>query len=127
MQIQIAGESGSFSLTAKLVVLAEGGRSKACDWLGIQQQTTRYEQCALVANVSFEHPHRCTAFERFTEQGPLALLPLPDYEGEPRGALVWTLPESESESIRNLEDAMLLQQLQERFGMELGSFKGIGK
>ena len=126
MHIELQAQQEKYEVDTRLVVLAEGGRSRACEWLGIDQQITHYEQSALVANVSFEHAHGGTAYERFTRHGPLAILPLPAFEGLQRGALVWTLPRGESEHYSNLGTEELLGRLQQRFGSELGRFTGIG-
>ena len=66
------------SLDCDLAVLADGGRSGLREQLGIAVRHTPYDQCALIANVTPAEPHGGQAFERFTEQGPLALLPLSD-------------------------------------------------
>ncbi len=73
-------------LQCDLAVLADGGRSGLREQLGIQVRHTPYQQSALIANISPGEAHGGQAFERFTEDGPMALLPLPDN----RCALVWT-------------------------------------
>lgn len=112
---------------AALVVLADGGRSGLASALGITQGGHDYAQSAIITNVSFSKPHQGLAFERFTPKGPLALLPLPDYDGEHRAALVWTHPRATANEVLALDDARFLAALQEDFGQRLGSFRRVGQ
>lgn len=115
------------TVTASLVVLAEGGRSTLGAQLGINHRQTDYGQTALIANVAFTKPHEGKAYERFTPKGPLALLPLPDHEGHHRAALIWTHSNAGIEEIIGMSDADLLRLLQKDFGQRVGSFTKIGK
>lgn len=105
-----------------LAVLADGGRSQLREQLGIGVRTRPYDQSALIANVSFSDGHRGQAFERFTDDGPMALLPLP----ENRCALVWTRRGMEAQSLVDLSDAQFLSKLQEVFGYRLGALRQVG-
>jgi len=128
MQLQLAADGGeSFVLQAGVVVLADGGRSPICGQLGIVTDKEQYEQQAMIANVAFEKPHDNVAFERFTDNGPLAILPLRSLNGENRGALVWTLPEAEVEAYKAMTDVQLVENLQQRFGYRLGSITRLGQ
>lgn len=89
-------------------------------------EVTHYEQTALIANIAFSDPHGHVAYERFTDSGPLAVLPLASFEGENRGALVWTVPSAEASQVLALPDAAFLHALQERFGQRLGQFTRVG-
>ncbi|MEC8859352.1 MAG: 2-octaprenyl-6-methoxyphenyl hydroxylase [Pseudomonadota bacterium] len=127
MQIEVQGQDQVAStIDASLMVLADGGRSDICSQLGIQLERKPYQQHALICNVAFEHPHQGLAFERFTDTGPLAVLPLSDTEQEHRGALVWTVAEQEAAAITQLPEAGFLHALQERFGTRLGRFTRAG-
>lgn len=110
------------SLDCELAILADGGRSGLREQLGIAVRHTAYEQSALIANVSPAEPHGGQAFERFTEQGPLALLPLPDE----RCALVWTRPPVDAERLQALSDRAFLSELQDAFGYRLGALRQVG-
>ena len=66
--------------------------------------------------------HRNVAYERFTPQGPLALLPL----SQRRVALVWSMEPKLAEVRKNLSEAMFLAQLQQAFGYRLGRFAWVG-
>lgn len=127
MQVTLAAGDDEHELSTALVVLAEGGRSGLCTQLGIHVDTRPYGQVALIANVSFTQPHAGVAYERFTPKGPLALLPLADFEGEHRAALVWTQPADMAAEVLALPDAQFLQRLQADFGHRVGSFTRVGK
>jgi len=115
------------TLTTRLLIVADGARSQLREQLGVQVQHTDYEQIGVIANIATEKSHEGRAFERFTDQGPLAMLPLPDAEGWHRSALVWTLPEMEAESVLALPDDAFLEKLQERFGYRLGKLLKVGE
>lgn len=110
------------SLDCDLAVLADGGRSGLREQLGIAVRHTPYEQCALIANITPAEAHAGQAFERFTEQGPLALLPLPDN----RCALVWTRPPVDAERLQQLPEREFLGELQQAFGFRLGALRKVG-
>lgn len=120
------GEGITTEITAALVVLADGGKSILSERLGISGSVTHYDQKAIIANIAFEKPHDNVAFERFTDSGPLAVLPLATQQGEHRGALIWTVGEHEADEILALPEPLFLQQLQERFGYRLGHIEKVG-
>lgn len=109
-------------LDCDLAVLADGGRSALREQLGIAIKTTPYDQSALIANVTPGKPHGGQAFERFTDDGPMALLPLQDN----RCALVWTRPEEDAARLAALPEAAFLDELQQVFGYRLGGFQQVG-
>ncbi|WP_217475915.1 2-octaprenyl-6-methoxyphenyl hydroxylase [Stutzerimonas stutzeri] len=109
-------------LDCDLAVLADGGRSALREQLGIAIKSTPYDQSALIANVTPGKPHGGQAFERFTDDGPMALLPLQDN----RCALVWTRPEADAARLAALPEAGFLDELQQAFGYRLGGFQQVG-
>jgi len=127
MSLELEVESQQYVLSAKLVVLADGGKSPICEQLGITRDITSYEQQALIANVAFEKPHHNIAFERFTDTGPLAVLPLASVEGQNRCSLVWTLNTQQVDEYQSLSEDELRARLQERFGNKLGRVLHIGE
>ena len=127
MDLSISTESKRFNVSANLVVLADGGRSPICKQLGIEQSKESYQQHAIITNITFEEPHNNIAFERFTENGPLAVLPLREFEGENRCSLVWTTAERESENLMGLSESGLISNLQASFGNRLGKLTSIGE
>ncbi len=109
-------------LDCDLAVLADGGRSALREQLGIEIKRTPYGQTALIANVTPGKPHGGQAFERFTDEGPMALLPLQDN----RCALIWTRPEQDAARLVALPEAEFLGELQQAFGYRLGGFQQVG-
>lgn len=109
-------EGAAASLTARLVVIADGG-----DIDGLAPpKIIDYAQQALTARVNTTVPHRHVAYERFTPEGPLALLPF-----DQDMALVWTLKPARAEELRAADAATFLAALREAFGGRLGEFTGV--
>jgi len=102
------------TLTAPLVVVADGGRGDQAPPPRFERD---YDQMAVVCDVETELPHANQAFERFTPEGPAALLPKDD-----RYALVWTARSDEAQRIAALSDAEFLATLQRHFGGRQGLF-----
>ena len=116
------------SLSAKLLVVADGAASGLCDRLGIHRQVDEYAQTAVIANIATERAHDGMAYERFTAEGPMAMLPLlSDDEGRSRSALVWTFPEDDADAAMNWSDEEFLRRLQEQFGYRLGRLLKVGQ
>ena len=123
----LRGEGQETQVEGALVVLADGGKSPVCQQLGIAHRYQDYGQHALAANIAFEHPHRGVAYERFTETGPIALLPLADTGAQPRGSLVWSLSPQQAAEYKAMSAAALLPRLQARFGNHLGRITRLGQ
>ena len=104
------------STDAKLIVVADGGRSLT-QLPSIKIEEKDYGQIALLARVSSDRPHANIAYERFTPTGPVALLPVGDEFG-----LVWTVSPSEAERIQALDDARFIDEFQTTFGGYAGKF-----
>jgi 2-octaprenyl-6-methoxyphenol hydroxylase len=102
------------SHAAPLVVVADGGRSEAAP---APKFARDYQQMAVVCEVQTELPHANQAYERFTPEGPAALLPKGD-----RYALVWTASNADAERIAALDDAAFLAALYRHFGGRQGKF-----
>ncbi|UVE17624.1 2-octaprenyl-6-methoxyphenyl hydroxylase [Pseudomonas sp. LS44] len=110
------------SLDCSLAVLADGGRSGLREQLGITVNQTAYPQSALIANITPAQPHSGQAFERFTADGPLALLPLADN----RCALVWSRAHADAKRLHALDERSFLAELQTAFGYRLGALRQVG-
>ncbi|SET20836.1 2-octaprenyl-6-methoxyphenol hydroxylase [Nitrosomonas marina] len=119
--VQYEHEGVEKDLTAKLLVLADGGRLSS-QIEGIAYQTEAYDQWAIVANVKAEIQQTGIAYERFTSEGPVALLPSGD-----DFALVWTTSPENAKVILALNEAQFLQRLYNHFGDRLGRFVATGK
>ncbi|WPO99751.1 2-octaprenyl-6-methoxyphenyl hydroxylase [Pseudomonas sp. HR96] len=109
-------------LDCDLAILADGGRSGLREQLGIAVRERPYDQSALIANITPGEAHLGQAFERFTEDGPMALLPLPDN----RCALVWTRKGMDARRLVELDEKTFLAQLQDVFGYRLGPLRQVG-
>lgn len=120
VEVTAAGERRA--LTAKLVVAADGARSAVRTALGFDVAEHDYEQCAVIFNCTTTAPLAGRAFERFTERGPIAMLPLTGG----RAAVIWTLPAAEAQRIAALPDAEFSAELEAAFGSRLGRFKRVG-
>ncbi|MCW8126751.1 2-octaprenyl-6-methoxyphenyl hydroxylase [Microbulbifer halophilus] len=113
-------DSGEHSLSTRLLVVADGVDSPLCRQLGIETERIDYRQRALVTTIGLERDHRNRAYERFTDDGPMALLPLPKRDGLHRMALVWTCAAGVAEELAALSEARFLQRLQRAFGWRAG-------
>lgn len=123
MRLALTDQAGSREISAALAVIADGGRSGLREALGIASRRHPYPQHALIANLVTSEPHHGIAFERFTPQGPIALLPL----SEGRSALIWTLPEDEIDTLLQCDQADFIARLQQCFGLRLGMIQRIGE
>ena len=109
------------ALRARLVVIADGG---AIEGAGLSPpKTIDYAQHALTARVRSTLPHQHTAFERFTSEGPLALLPFG--AGLHDWALVWTLTPTHAATLLDADAPTFLAALREAFGTRLGEFSNV--
>ncbi|MEO0442705.1 MAG: 2-octaprenyl-6-methoxyphenyl hydroxylase [Pseudomonadota bacterium] len=130
-QLLVRDHEQEQQLTADLVIIADGSESPLRQSLGIDITTRDYHQLAMIANVELSEAHRGVAYERFTDDGPIALLPLPDLRNAQqrthRAALVWTFPSAKQSSIDTLDASALCLLLQQRFGYRAGSIKHIGQ
>jgi 2-octaprenyl-6-methoxyphenol hydroxylase len=116
------------SLTAQCLVIADGGRSGLREKLGFRVKEQAYGQHALIANVSTSESHGHTAYERFTDAGPMALLPHGSVgQAETTSALVWTLDGDTLDDLLAQNEAERCRRLQARFGWRLGRFTRIGE
>lgn len=114
VSLKIADASAAMS--AKLLVGADGGLSSVRKLLDIEQQVTDYGQTALVTTVKSSLPNHCTAYERFTASGPLALLPASDR----KSAVVWTRCQEDAEDLLAVNETDFIAELQNCFGYRLG-------
>lgn len=109
-------------ITSRLLIVADGARSPLREQLGIGARQWDYGQTAIVANIETELPHGNTAYERFTPEGPMALLPL----DAKRMALVLVERSDVAGDVMALDDAAFLARVQRRFGERLGSLSRAG-
>ncbi len=113
--VAVTDDAGTRRLHAALLVVAEGAGSTTRDKLMTRVEREDYGRTGLVANIATEQHHAHRAWERFTPDGPLAVLPL----SGGRCNVVWSLPSSMAEALRDDESAYVAA-LQEAFGFRLG-------
>lgn len=123
VRVSLAGDGAPAELVAPLLVVADGMRSATREALGVGLRERPYGQTAIIANLRTEQDPRGRAFERFTPDGPLAVLPVADGAA----ALVWTLPGERARAIAALPDAAFLERLQDAFGWRLGRLQAVGE
>jgi len=111
------------SYTATLLIAADGGKSFIREQLNIPTQQWEYGQSAVVTNITPTQHHNNVAYERFTDSGPIALLPMAD----DRCAVVWTLADEQLDEVLAYSDEEFMQAFQKRFGYRLGAFVKVGK
>lgn len=121
--VQIDGEPGARDLSAHVLAVCDGARSRIRECLGIGLRERSYRQVAVIANVTPERNPEGRAYERFLAGGPLGVLPA----AGGYCAVIWTVPADAAEALLNLDEEEFLAQLQEAFGYRLGRFLAAGK
>ncbi len=114
-------------LLGKMIVGADGVKSTVRSLVNIAVDYDDYEQFALIANVSHEKENSGVAYERFSEQGPFALLPRKNENNNYFSGIVWPWPNNEINTVKNWPDNVFLKELQNLFGFKLGEFLKIGE
>lgn len=109
-------------LEGHLLVAADGSRSTLASQCGIRWESDDYNQVAIIANVSVTKAHRGHAWERFTAQGPLAMLPM----SGGRCSLVWCHARENRDEVMRWGDARFCDELQRAFGWRLGRITHAG-
>ena len=108
-------------LTAQLLIGADGQRSQVRDDTGIAMQHTDYQQVGIIATLTLSEDLGGWAYERFTDTGPIALLPLPAQQA----SLVWSLSPEQAGQTMHLSDAEFLTACQQAFGYRAGRFVAV--
>jgi 2-octaprenyl-6-methoxyphenol hydroxylase len=120
---EVRTEQGLKHVRAQLLVAADGARSAVRRALGIAMHEDDYEQQAIIVNCTTAQTHAGRAFERFTPNGPLAVLPLTGG----RVAVIWTLPAAVADRCMALDEYAFGRELQTAFGHRLGRIERIGE
>lgn len=119
------------SLRARLVVAADGASSTLRALLGLGAEVRDYEQSAIVTAVRVQRDPQGVAYERFTPEGPFALLPKPRLVDDAAGghpcSLIWTLPTARAEALQALPEAEFLALAQSTFGERVGRLLSLGR
>lgn len=122
-RLALETETGPLQVGARLVIAADGARSVVRERAGIAAEHWDYGQTAIVATLTTQRFHDHVAYERFTPQGPLAMLPL----AEGRCGLVWTRTPEEAARLVALPDEAFLAELSAAFGTRLGRLLRVGR
>jgi len=120
--VSITTPQGDATLSARLVIAADGAQSVVREAAGIAHRHWDYGQAAIIANALTQKFHDHVAYERFTPQGAMAVLPLTDA----RVGLVWTVPNDRASQILAWSDAEFTEHFQRDFGFRLGRFVKVG-
>lgn len=123
LDIQPIDSDKTIQLCGRLLVLADGASSEGCRQLGIEQIRHDYQQQAIVCNISVDKPHDHWAFERFTSQGPLALLPI----SQNRYAVVWCMKSDRADQLMAQDSEVFISKLQSTIGFDKGRITKIGE
>jgi len=121
--VRIKTEQDEKILLAKLLVAADGVQSVTRQLAGLDVTCEDYKQSAIIANVKTDQPHQRIAYERFTDSGPIAFLPMT----ENRYSVVWTCEQNETQRIMQLADHEFISELQQRFGYRAGNIEKVGE
>lgn len=117
LEIATDGEISRSKIRTRLLVGADGAKSRIRESAGIRTRGWQYWQSCVVATFKTEKPHDNTAFERFWPSGPMGVLPLP---GGNRCRVVWTAPHAEAEALSKLDEKEFIEKLEYRTGGLLG-------
>ena len=116
--------AGGGSLSARLLVAADGKFSRLRKAAGIAVTSWDYGQDGIVATIAHDLPHDGVAHEHFLPSGPFALLPMVAGTGVPhRSSLVWTERRALVPAIMALDEEAFNAELQRRFGDSLGALR----
>ena len=121
--LKIVHNEQTSMIQTSLLIGADGANSKVRELLNISAQKKNYHQTAIITNIRPNKPHKNIAYERFTDHGPLAVLPIQD----DYCALIWTQPDKRVDHFMQMNDQSFLQALQSAFGYRLGQIKEVGQ
>lgn len=110
-------------LRAPLLVAADGANSAVRRLAGCATREWDYLHHAIVTSVRCERPHQATAWQRFTDDGPLAFLPLNRQGDEHWCSIVWSTVPAEAERLMALDDAAFCGALGKAFEQRLGAIE----
>lgn len=128
MELTIETESEERTITATLLIGADGTHSTVRKLVNVNTSLFDYEQSALVTRTRLSRPHHHIAYERFTSQGAIAMLPLNDPSlGSHCCATIWTADHAMIKQLMALSDHEFLNTLQQEFGYRLGRFQTTAK
>src|SRR5690606_37541820 len=113
------------TLSASLIVGADGAQSRVRQWAQIGEFADAYAQHALVATVEIEGPQQDITWQAFTATGPLAFLPLNDVDGRSYASLVWYHQATAIPELLAMDDAAFIQAVRKTFPLELPAIRAV--
>ncbi len=119
--------AGGKAMLLNCLIIADGGQSALAQRLGMLRESKSYTNSAIIANVATAVHHGHCAYERFSEQGPMAMLPLNSAGDLNRSALVWTAPKARVDELMGLTDRQFCKGLEAQFGYRLGRIEQVGE
>lgn len=123
MILEIKNGDDTKTITAGLLVGADGSRSFVRRMAGINSNEKDFKQTAIVTNVTTQKPNNATAFERFTTHGPVALLPI----DKKRSVLVFTVQKENASHYLAMTDEQFIEAVKDEFGRRLGDIEQAGQ
>ena len=123
VSVKIKTTDKNILLESRLLVAADGVHSKTRQLAGIDVKQDDYKQAAVITNVQTDQLHLGIAYERFTENGPIAFLPMT----ENRYSVVWTCKQDDVQRVIKLNDDEFKNELQSRFGFRAGNIQKLGE
>ena len=123
VDVKVEEQAARRQLSCRLLVAADGANSATRDMLGIGASRIDYGQWAVIGNLLPEKTPANRAFERFTEEGPIAVLPVADQ----RAAFVWVQDPGQAKMRLAQADSEFTADFQAAFGYRLGRFSKVGK
>ena len=122
-QVRIKKAEGEIVITSKLVIGADGAKSRIRNLAAIKTRGWKYWQSCVAFTVSHQAPSNHIAFERFCETGPMGILPLPNNHCQ----IVWTAPHAQAKDLAELDEKSFILQLEKRLNGLLGPVKLVNR
>lgn len=122
--------AGGRNLSANLVVAADGAQSRLRQWAGLPTREWDYQQQAIVCTVRSSQSHQATAWQRFSQTGPLAFLPLGSEDPADDGrfcSIVWSQDNDEARRLMALPEAAFRAELEAAIETRLGPIEAISR
>lgn len=119
VEIEIENQGNFNTFYSKIVVAADGSKSRLREEAGIKTHGWKYWQSCIAMTIKTEKSHQNIAFERFWPSGPMGVLPLPGN----RCQVVWTAPHAEAQALKELDETEFLKLLEYRTGGLLGKLE----
>lgn len=125
--LTVENDNSQMQLSAQLMVGADGVQSSIRKQLKLETSVKSYQRKAIICNITTDQKHNNRAFERLTREGPMALLPFTNEEGQNRFGFVWSMNQTDADQLLHADDDAYLKLAQQRFGYRAGVFQKLGR